>query len=685
LHNVISNLEQKKIGLEQKLEETSTERKKALEEEESKQEALRKELEEVRGDFTKLQEEKDSVVSESIRTQANLKQSLQNSREREAELMTTLKQLDALNESKDQIAKAFQEAETRAAQMDEDLCSTKDREQKLQEQIKVMEASLVKEKEERIAAIKEAEEKLAQANKESAKRAEQLEAQTKTMENELSQLSAEKSEEVKGLEDKLKTTMQNVAETERKWKNQITILEQELTKSSALVKEGEAAQQEKNAFIAILESQIDENTSDNVKICEMNQAILDLKLAKVSLETKTTQQALKIREMTKELESTINRHQDVQRSMALENEEIVQSLAQQLKEKLAKAKADNDAEMKSMKEELEKKSKALQESQAEIKKLVEEVSQAQQSSNNRGISNATLLERVNTLEATVKKYKLREESLQLEVDELQGFTSRLAEVERAVDKKEKLLEKAVREKAETLRALNTMMEDINAKNQRIEILEDHISDKMEELGNAKLIATSALAKIDDMRNAGMDCTFSQQDVEEIYEEYEEKMNEMNNSMAQLKTRVNHLNKTTTSLAAELEDKKAECVRLESELRIRKGRAPSSPPRNAVTSTSASFSDVSINQVTDDDSTHMMESPISNKDSSSDFGSPEFSDRESSLISSMSLTDSNSTFDAADGNSSMNSFELRRQVEKDALKKYMVHRYMKANSDEMAEI
>lgn len=414
---------------------------------------------------------------------------------------------------------------------------------------------------------------------------------------------------IEDLEIKLMSADEMSSSTGTKLQSTIVTLRRDLLAAKHLLDEEQRLSQERGNEVSQLTRKLEIATqSDSVKLAGLEQSLVstqvkleDVERAKESAEIQLEEMKIikanaleKVQELEQanmECEVEINRLQEKQeealvnlRSVSTDKEEVsgeIKKMEQYLEERVA-AHEKNVSELQMDFEEKEKEAVGLRSEVVDLKQKLEEREKECDEFGNRvlqiqGSLDEAIEVSVNNSHGSEKQQqRIKELELMLETakesndvasssshHEVHQLHQDLREKEMAEIEISRQLRAVMNERAEAIDALEQMIEEVQVRQEDFDQLADILDTREEELENAKLIATKALASAQEIKNRYKEKGNRESSKQE---DLHLRIDELNASVEYLTDKGDKLKKKTMRLEAELHHKNKECAKLRDDVR-----------------------------------------------------------------------------------------------------------------------
>ena len=324
-----------------------------------------------------------------------------------------------------------------------------------------------------------------------------------------------------------------------------------------------------------------EHEAEALRIREEHQkAVFSLR----SLSSDREEVSMEVQRVQNELQKSIDLYETkldtLQRLLSekdMETKDLEEDIAA-LKETVKKLSEEDNAQRESftrMQQEYENvalsKEQLLRAKEVEIQALQDEIKrvkmQLQQVNNESAIlstDTAGLKQRILELEGQLDAAKLSTSNQQSGSDlALAALKQKLKEKEASEEEMAEQMGRIAHERAEAIEGLEQMIEEVQLRQEEFDQLADILEKREEELENAKLIATKALASAQEIKTRYKQRGYRESDKQT---DLQLRIDELNAEVEYLTGKTDDLRKKSLRLEAELREKNIQCAKLRDELR-----------------------------------------------------------------------------------------------------------------------
>jgi hypothetical protein len=448
-----------------------------------------------------------------------------------------------------------QEVEQLRKQLDEKEKSREDRDQHFNAKIALLQASMEKAQQDFVSEQSRHEALESELRVEMAKLEGKLSATESTLK--------EKRGLIEDLEQKLTHADDAVSTVGSKLHAELFSLRRDLDASRELLFKEQSLAEEKERKISELTQ---EQQADKVKLEQMLEVEEKMAVLQYAVDEAHREKSVHLDELNKlqkEQEVAAEKLEETKKKLAIEKEQVSMELIRKQKE-IETTIEQFTSTVVDMEMKLGEKDKEMVALKEEVSALKACVLNATDVSVARSMDSKGLQNKVSELETLVANYK--EESAKLELEKRQN----IIELENKLDDSKKVHEEMIRqmevivsERTEAFEALEQVINEVHIREDELDSLSTVLEKRDNELENAKIIATKALAQAQEIKSKYMQKGFRESD---RHAELQIQIDELSASLDFLNEKNDKLRSKTLRLETELRDKNMECIRLRDTLR-----------------------------------------------------------------------------------------------------------------------
>ena len=488
----------------------------------------------------------------------------------EAKLRTELARKESelleMHESKDDHAVMLKhEVEQLRKQLDEKEKSREDMDQHFNAKIALLQASVEKTQQDLVSEQSRHEALESELRVEMAKLEGKLSATESTLK--------EKRRLIEDLEQKLTHADDEVSTVGSKLHAELFALRRDLDASRELLLKEQSLAEQKEQKIAEL---MQEQQADKVRLQQLLESEEKMAVLQNAVDEAHREKSVHMDELNKlqeEQEIAADRLEQTKKKLAIEKEQVSMELIRKQKEiettieQFTSTVVDLEMKLEQKDEEMV----ALKEEISDLKQCVRDASEASvaRSMDSKGLQN-----KVSELETLVANYK--EESAKLELEKRQKIIeleSKLEGSKKVHEEMARQMEDVVSERAEAFEALEQVINEVHIREDELDSLSTVLEKRDNELENAKIIATKALAQAQEIKAKYLEKGFRESD---RHVELQIQIDELSASLDFLNEKNDKLRSKVVQLETELREKNMECIRLKDALRDAAGPQEKAP-------------------------------------------------------------------------------------------------------------
>lgn len=363
---------------------------------------------------------------------------------------------------------------------------------------------------------------------------------------------------IEDLEQKLTQADDVVSAAGSKLHSEIFSLRRDLDASRELLLQERTLAEEKEREISELAQ---EQRADKVKLERMVE--LELKLVKLEQDMEEAHREKsvhmdKLNKLRKEQEDAAEKLEETKKKLAVEKEQVSMELMRKQKE-IETTIEQFTCTVIDMETKLEDKDREMSVLKANIEQLTSSLNRAEDASTARSMNTKELNDKISELEKSVEQHKQASTKMESEksqqVIELEKRLSNAKMVQEEIVRQMKVIEG---ERAEAFDALEQVIQEVHIREDELDSLSTVLERRDNELENAKIIATKALASAQEIKVKYMQKGAR---VSDRHAELQIQIDELNTSVEFLQDKNVKMQRKTLKLEAELRDRNLECIQL----------------------------------------------------------------------------------------------------------------------------